>query len=109
MRANKTMNRDEVTPCWSCPTHAAVLEFSSASYLSLARKVIFRLQRIDASGIYGDDYRHKTLWDEYCHEIQEGPYDLLENVWDVTIDPIVVEVVKAIPREEALLLTIGAV
>jgi hypothetical protein len=26
----------------------------------LARKVIYRLQRFNASGIYGDDYRHKS-------------------------------------------------
>ena len=94
--------------CWSCPTHAAVIEFARNAYLTLARKVIFHLQRIDASGIYGDDYRHKTLWDEYCHEVQEGPYTLLEAAWDSSIDPLCDFVIGKIPPQEAALLTIGA-
>jgi fructosamine-3-kinase len=44
-------------------------------FAALARKVIYRLQRLDASGICGDDHQHKTLWDEFCHEVQWGPSD----------------------------------
>ena len=100
---------DQLTDeCWSCPTHAAVVEFARNAYLKLARKIIFRLQRIDASGVYGDDYCHKTLWDEYCHEVQEGPYMLLEAAWDATIDPLFDAVIESIPPKEATLLTIGA-
>jgi hypothetical protein len=94
--------------CFSCPTHTAILEFAATRYLALARKVVVRLQRIEASGIYGDDYQHKTLWDEYCHEIQNGPYDLLDSMWDATIDPIFASVVKTIPNPEGALLTIRA-
>jgi hypothetical protein len=94
--------------CLSCPTHDAVLKFAAATYEMLARKVIFRLQRIKATGIYGDDYRHKTLWDEYCHEAQEGPYDLLGSIWDATIDSTLNFVTETIPSHEAALLTIGA-
>jgi hypothetical protein len=85
------------------------MEFAAAAYLALARKVIFRLQRIKASGIYGDDYQHKTMWDEYCHEVQEGPHDLLQSAWDDTVDSIIESVIEAIPRHEAVLLTIRAV
>jgi hypothetical protein len=59
--------------------------------------------------VYGDDYRHKTLWDEYCHEVQEGPYDLLDDAWDKTLGPVLRAIVGAIPRHEAALLTIGAI
>jgi hypothetical protein len=69
---------------------------------------VHRLQRIPASGIYGDDFGHRTLWDEYCHEIKEGPFDMLEFAWDSTVNPIVDEIVNVVPRHEAMLLTIGA-
>lgn len=95
--------------CWSCPTHNAILEFANERYSALTRRAVFQLQRIKASGVYGDDYRHKTLWDEYCHEVQEGPYDLLDNAWDRTLTPALSAIVDAIPRYEAALLTIGAI
>jgi hypothetical protein len=94
--------------CSLCPTRAAVLEFAATRFQTLARKVVFRLQRNAATGIYGDDYQHKTMWDEYCHEIQNGPYDLLESPWNTTIDSICDSVVKAVPSSEAALLTIRA-
>jgi len=83
------------------------VEFTATVYQALARKVAFKLQRIGATGVYGDDYRHKTLWDEYCHEIQEGPYELLETAWE-TVESIFNSIVEAVPPEEAVLLTIGA-
>jgi hypothetical protein len=54
-------------------------------------------------------YRHKTLWDEYCHEVQNGPHDLLEWAWDATVDSILDKIVGAVPGPEGVLLTIGAV
>jgi hypothetical protein len=100
---------DDGPECCSCRTHAAVVEFASATYDGLARKAIFQMQRIEATGVYGDDYRHRTLWDEYCHEVQEGPHEFLEDSWDATVDPICHAIVETIPRQEAVLLTIGAV
>jgi hypothetical protein len=76
---------------------------------ALTRRAVHQLQRIKPSGVYGDDYRHKTLWDEYCHEVQEGPYDLLDDAWDRTLRPVLRTIVDAIPRHEAALLTIGAI
>src|SRR4051794_1514275 len=92
--------------CLACPTHTAVLVFASTAYETLARRVIFRLQRIKATGIYGDDYQHRTLWDEYCHEVQEGPYEPLESAWEAAIDPILDSLIQKISPHEAVLLTI---
>jgi hypothetical protein len=50
-----------------------ILNFSLDRFAALARKAVHQMQRIDASGIFGDDYRHKTLWNEFCHVIQTGP------------------------------------
>jgi hypothetical protein len=79
-----------------------------SSLKPLGRKVIYRLQRIKASGIYGDDYNYKTLWDEYCQEAQSGPVELLAGAWHVTILPLLDDVVERIPRHAALLLSIAA-
>jgi integrase len=65
--------------CLSCPVRDAVLDFATQSYEALVRKAIVRLQWIKATGIYGDDYGHKTLWDEYCHEVQFGPLATLSD------------------------------
>jgi len=94
--------------CWSCPTHRAVRRFTAAAHARLARKVVFRLQRLTASGIFGDDHHHKTVWDEYCHEVQHGPTDALADAWRNVIAPIIAWVVDPLPDEEAVLLSIGA-
>ena len=56
---------------------------------AMARQVVHRLQRTPASGIFGDDFRYRTLWDEYCHERQQGPHPGLEYAWNATIGPYV--------------------
>jgi hypothetical protein len=94
--------------CCSCPTHKAVLLFSQVRYAALARKVVFQLQRFEATGIYGSG--HRTLWDEYCHERQNGSYvDELDSAWKATIDPFLNGVVDKVPQHEVVLLTIGAI
>ena len=63
----------------------------------LMRTTIWHLRRISASGIWGDDYAYRTLWDEVCHEVQEGPFDMpaadflptLSTAFDMTIRPFV--------------------
>lgn len=87
---------------------AAVRDFARAEFAALGRKAIHRLQRINASGIFGDDYIYKTLWDEYCHEVQEGPHDLLEYAWDQTLETVMDDVVERVPRHVAVLLSIFA-
>lgn len=64
-----------------------------------ARRLVHRLQRISASGIYGNDYRYRSLWDEFCHEQQNGPY-FNEDVWDETLGGLLqAEVERLTPGE----------
>lgn len=83
----------------------AVLRYGWERFAALARKVIFRLQRLDASGIYGDDYQHKTLWDEFCHEVQWRPDDdQIESAWGVTIRPFLEAVIAPLSDNEKMVL-----
>jgi len=90
--------------------HRALREFSRLEVEALGRKFIYRLQRFPAAGIYGDvSYCHKTIWDEYCHEVQNGPYDVLDWAWSSFIDPIAEDIVESIPAHIALVLSAYAV
>ena len=89
-------------------THKAVRSYARIEYEALVRKVIYRLQRINASGIFDSDYRYKTLWDEYCHEVQEGPTNQIEHAWENTITPFLDDVTERIPNHTAVLLSIFA-
>jgi hypothetical protein len=90
-------------------THDAVLAFARAEWPSLVRKAVHHLQRRAATGLYGDYYRYKTLWDEFCHEVQNGPTPLLDGAWDRTVDEILVSILDALPQHVAALLTIDAI
>ena len=90
-------------------TQHAVYDYARAEVRSLARRAIYRLQRIKASGIYGGEYKFKSLWDEYCHEVQNGPYEPLEGAWEDVLSKTVKEIIDSIPRETAMLLTILAI
>lgn len=95
--------------CWFCPLHKAVVAFATTVFDKLVGEVVSQLQQIEATGIYSDAYPHETLWDEYCHEVQEGRHDYpLERAWEDTLDAFLWGVVENIPRPEAVLLTIGA-
>jgi hypothetical protein len=85
-----------------------VRTYARIEFARRTRKVIHRMQRVKASGIFGDSYIYKTLWDEYCHEVQEGPHDPLERAWDLTIPPFIDEVIEHLPRHVAVLLSIFA-
>lgn len=89
-------------------THKAVRAYAQTEFDSLTRKVIYRLQRIRASGIYGDDYGYKSLWDEYCHETQHGPHNSLESPWEKTLAPFLNDIIEKIPSHSAVLLTVYA-
>lgn len=89
-------------------THDAVCDFARAELLALTRRAVHRLKRIKASGIYGEDHGHRSLWKEYCHEVNEGPHQALESAWDHTLRGILEELVNAVPRHTSMLLTILA-
>ena len=86
-------------------THEAVRAYARAEVERLARRVNHWLQRIEASGIYGDDYAYKSLWDEWCHELQEGPHDQLDSAWQLPLLPILDDVIDRVPRHAAVLLS----
>ena len=96
-------NEHELRVCEA--TQAAVRKYARTEIQALTRKVIFRLQRISASSIFGDEYAYKSLWDEYCHEVQQGPHDELSYAWDQTLEPIIKEIVDRVPKHSAVLLS----
>jgi hypothetical protein len=87
-------------------THRAVRSFARSEFDARARKIMHRLQRTPASGIYGDDLDHKTLWDEFCYETHNGPTDDLRRAWHQVIDPHLNTTIESIPEETAILLSI---
>ena len=82
----------------------AAWRFSDTRIQALTRKVIHGLQRMPASGIFGDDYRFKSVWDEYCREVQEGPHSMLEAAFDQTVDPMIAWQVDQLDHSERQLL-----
>jgi hypothetical protein len=98
----------DASDCWSCPTHKAIRHYSTQRCSQLAHEVVVQLEQLDATSIFGDDYKHRTFWDEFCHEMQEGPHSALESAFEDTIDLILHAIVERIESSEATLLTIGA-
>lgn len=85
----------------------AAWRFSDTRTRALARKVIHALMRMPASGIFEDDYRFKSVWDEYCYEVQEGPHPMLEAAFDLTVDPLIAWQVDQLDQSERQLLEIA--
>ena len=85
----------------------AVRTFGRFEIQALARKLIHQLQRFPASGIF-EERGFKTLWDEFCYNSQEGPFDLPEvgeRGWDQTLDGFLDELVARIPAHKEPLLS----
>ena len=82
----------------------AIWRYAEERFAALARKVRYRLQRIQASRIYGDDLGHKTVWDEYCYEVLRGPTEALESAWTSTLHPFLEQAVSALSNREKVLL-----
>lgn len=85
----------------------ATWRVSDTRIQALARKVIHAMQRMPASGIFGDDYRFKSVWDEYCREVQEGPHPMLGAAFDQTVDPMIAGQVDQVEHSERRLLEIA--
>lgn len=82
----------------------AILRFSLAELRAAGRRMRHRLQRFPATGIYGDDYRHRTLWSELLFEMEHGPDSMLEGAWHDTLLPFAREVVAKTPEHAKVLL-----
>lgn len=89
-------------------THSAVMDFARLEYSSMTRKVVYAMQRCPGSGIYGGDYNYKSQWDEYCHEVQNGPHDGLEVAWEQTLSAHAESVLGNLTKPKAILLSIYA-
>lgn len=86
--------------------YEAVRDYARPEMDGLVRKLMYRLQRFPASGIYGNDYIFKTQWDEYCHEIQERLFGYsVDFAWDHTIAALIDDLIEHIPRRAAVLLS----
>ena len=82
-----------------------VRAFARFEIQALARKLIYQLQRLPASGIFGVR-GFKTLWDEFCYDSQKGPFDdQIARAWKHTLDGFLTEVSGRIPGHIAPLLS----
>ncbi|MBS7537329.1 hypothetical protein [Ancylobacter lacus] len=103
-------------------TRHAALQFAALRFGQLTSRLIWRLRRIPATGIFGDDYTCRTLWDEICVEVQDGPFDDglfgdpdetelpgVSSASDSTIAPFLRTSIDALPPQEAVLLTLWAI
>lgn len=83
----------------------AIIRFALKELDSVGRRVVYRLRRIPASGIYGDDIGLRSLWDEFCFEQRNGPTDQLELDWNRTLWPYLCDAVDRLPNHTARLLS----
>lgn len=86
--------------------YEAVRTYGQAEFERLARRVIHHLQRMPASGIFGDDFHYRSIWDEWCHEVQEGPHELLEHAMDDAILPLIKATLESVPAHVKALFVI---
>ena len=86
----------------------ALTGFADREYRSLALNLRYELRRHRPSFVYGEDFRPRHLWNEYCYEVQEGPTPQLEWSWENTIQPYVTHRIEQLPSELAVLLTIAS-
>lgn len=82
-----------------------MIRFAHCELTLAARRVVYRLRRMKASGIYGDDHGHHNCWDEFCYEVENGPTSALEWAWDATVQPLISDVVNRLPEHVALFLS----
>ena len=82
----------------------AVVAFGDGRFLLMAGNVAKHLQEMDAVGHF-EDFHYKTLWDEYCHEVQHGPFaDIVDWAWETLLAPLCRACVERIPDSEKALL-----
>lgn len=83
----------------------AVRTFARYEIQVLARKLIYQLQRLPASGIF-EEHRFKTLWDEFCYNSQSGPFhDQIARAFEHALDGFLAELSGRIPAHIAPLLS----
>lgn len=48
----------------------ALRRFCRSELAHLGRRLAYQLKQMPAEGHYGDNLGYRTMWDEYCHEVQ---------------------------------------
>ncbi|QRM42818.1 hypothetical protein [Rhizobium sp. BG4] len=74
-----------------------------------AGRIVHALQRQHASGVFGGDYDHKSLWDELCHDAQNGPHFEDDEPWDSILAPLLQKEVERLTAAEFEVLWLAAI
>ena len=83
---------------------AAITRFCIAELRAAAKRMVHRLRRDPATGIYGHARSHRTLWDELQFEATNGPTGQLESAWQAALQPHASGIVASMaPHTQALL------
>lgn len=84
---------------------AAVSTFASERIQQIAKKVIYRLQRIPDPGAHPYGWNMGTLWNLYSWDVQNGPIDDAEFLTDM-VEEAASSAVSALSDPEAVLLSL---
>jgi hypothetical protein len=82
-----------------------ITRFCNAELRVYARSLRHRLRRLPAAGIFGDDYGHRSLWDEFEFEAENGPTAGLEWAWNGALSGVLCEVIDKLPEHHRCLLS----
>ncbi|WP_425040855.1 hypothetical protein [Primorskyibacter sp. S187A] len=87
-----------------------IQRFAAERIEALAKRVIIRLQRLDASGIFeGEAQGIKTVWDEWCwyQEKYDSDTGMLSWAAEEILDGMIAGTVSVLPHSEAVLISCG--
>jgi hypothetical protein len=94
--------REEAPYGLDYPAYKAIRNYSKTRFTALAHKAVAQFEQIGAVRAYGLRHRHRTLWDEYCHYIQEeSQNNSLGAAFAVTGGPIAQGIVGSIEKSDA--------
>ena len=74
-------------------------DWERARLRELRRKVIHRLSRMPASGLFSE-YRYESLWGEYAHDVQNGEYESLSPMLHDMAEEACEAVAETVPAHE---------
>lgn len=92
---------DRRTPQIADPEVVVALlgEWERARLRELVRKVIRRLSRFSAAGLFAE-YRYESLWGEYAHDVQNGPHEGFSSMLDDMAEEACEVVAETLPPHE---------
>ncbi|WP_322895656.1 MULTISPECIES: hypothetical protein [unclassified Yoonia] len=78
---------------------SALRPWELAKLQELTRKVIFRLSRMHASGLF-PEHTYESIWGEYSHHIQNGPFEGFSNLFEDLVDDVSEDIANELPEHE---------